>query len=214
MVTHPRIIRGGRILLRPLTGDDWSQWNEIRVRCREWLEPWEPLPDLAGPDPSIDRDAFKHRCAAWERQRQYDSAYGFGIFDVVQESLLGEVSLGTVQRGPFQNAFVGYWIDESMAGKELVPEAVVLTMRYAFEDLRLHRVEAAIVPRNEPSRRVAEKLGFRNEGVSVRFLQIRGLWEDHVRYAITMDEWFERREALLTRWVGSVSGVGQARRRR
>lgn len=101
-----------------------------------------------------------------------------------------------------------------MAGRALVPEAVVLTMRYALEDLRLHRAEAAIVPRNEPSRRVAEKIGFRNEGVSTRFLQIRGLWEDHVRYAFTMDDWFERRDVLLTRWIGSVTGVGHERRTR
>ena len=67
----------------------------------------------------------------------------------------GEVSLGNVQRGPFQSAFVGYWIDEAAAGNGYVPEGVVLMLRFAFEELRLHRIEAAIVPRNasEPPRR-------------------------------------------------------------
>lgn len=212
MVSHPRTIRGSRVMLRPLTVQDWPIWHDVRIRNREWVERWEPLPELPGPDPTDDKDAFKHRCAAWERQRQYDSAYGFGIFDIHTELLLGEVSLGTVQRGPFQNAYVGYWIDQSVAGTGLVPEAVVLVLRYAFEDLRLHRVEAAIVPRNEPSRRVAEKLGFRNEGISIRFLQIRGVWEDHVRYAMTHDEWAERREPLLQRWVESVGATHQSRR--
>ena len=45
-------------------------------------------------------------------------------------------------------------------------------MRFAFETLRLHRLEAAIVPRNAPSRRVAEKLALRDEGTAQRFLQI------------------------------------------
>ena len=69
----------------------------------------------------------------------------------------------------------------------------MLLLRYAFETLRLHRLEAAIVPRNAPSRRVAEKLGLRDEGTAHRFLQIHGVYEDHVRYAITAEEWAERR---------------------
>ena len=83
------------------------------------------------------------------------------------------MSLGSVQRGPFQMGYVGYWIDEALAGQGYVPEGVVLMMRHAFETLQLHRLEAAIVPRNAPSRRVAEKLGLRDEGVAVRFLQIQ-----------------------------------------
>ena len=59
----------------------------------------------------------------------------------------------------------------------------------------------AIIPRNERSRRVMEKLGLRDEGVALRYLEINGVWEDHVRYAITAEEWEERREALLKEWV-------------
>jgi ribosomal-protein-alanine N-acetyltransferase len=109
---------------------------------------------------------------------------------------IGEVSLGSVQRGPFQSANVGYWIDEPYAGHGYMPEAVAIVLRFAFDQLGLHRVEAAIVPRNARSRRVAEKLGMRDEGTSERFLQIRGVWEDHVRYAITAEEWAARKGEL------------------
>ena len=78
-----------------------------------------------------------------------------------------------------------------------MPEAVAVILRYAFEQLGLHRVEAAIVPRNTRSRRVAEKLRMRDEGTSARFLQIRGVWEDHVRYAITSEEWAVRKEEIF-----------------
>ena len=74
-----------------------------------------------------------------------------------------------------------------------MPEGVALILRYAFDELRLHRIEAAIVPRNAASRRVAEKLGLREEGTAERFLQIAGVYEDHVRYAITAEEWQVRR---------------------
>ncbi len=186
---------GPRVMLRPLVAEDHAQWRVVRERSREWLEQWEPLPDVGSPDPVRDRDAFRARCGAWERQRQFDTAYGFGLF-LNDGAFAGEVSLGSVLRGPFQSSFIGYWIDEAQAGHGYVPEAVALVIRYGFDSLGLHRMEAAIVPRNAKSRRVAAKLGLRDEGVARRFLQIRGVWEDHVRYAITYEEWIDRRAEL------------------
>lgn len=188
-------LTGPRIELRPLKGSDWEQWQDVRVRSRDWLEPWEPFGEPGAPDPIAVSDAFKARCGAWERQRHFDAAYGFGIF-LRNGPFIGEVSLGSVQRGPFQSANVGYWIDEPHAGHGYMPEAVVLAMRYGFEELGLHRIEAAIVPRNKASRRVAEKLGMREEGTSERFLQIRGVWEDHVRYAMTSEDWNQRKQEI------------------
>jgi [ribosomal protein S5]-alanine N-acetyltransferase len=186
---------GPRVMLRALEPGDFEAWRDIRLRCRDWLEVWEPLPEPGSPDPVSDREAFRARCGAWERQRQFDTAYGYGLF-LRDGTLLGEVSLGSVLRGPFQSGFIGYWVDEKQAGNSYVPEGVALVIRYGFEALGLHRLEAAIVPRNDKSRRVAEKLGLRDEGTARRFLQIRGVWEDHVRYAITREDWDARREAL------------------
>lgn len=194
-------LTGPRVELRGLRAEDWEAWRAVRLRSRRWLEQWEPLADVGAPDPVADQEAFRARCGAWERQRTFDSAYGFGIF-LRRGEFIGEVSLGTVQRGPFQSAFVGYWVDEAHAGNGYVPEAVVLMLRYAFDELGLHRVEAVIVPRNDRSRRVAHKLGFREEGVSERFLQIQGVWEDHVRYAITSEEFEERRDDYERHFLG------------
>ena len=134
-----------------------------------------------------------------ERERQIGSGYGFGIF--VGPRLVGELTLSSIQRGPFQSASIGYWIDRDWAGQSLVPEAVVVTLRFAFEMLGLHRVEVSIIPRNTASRRVAEKLDLRLEGISERFLEIDGEWEDHVRYAMTTEEWQLRRADLLSGWL-------------
>ena len=79
-----------------------------------------------------------------------------------------------------------------MAGSGLIPEAVVVVLQFAFETLRLHRIEVAIIPRNVASRRVVEKLELRDEGVALGFLEINGEWEDHVRYAMTSEEWAAR----------------------
>ena len=112
------------------------------------------------------------------------------------------MTLSSIQRGPFQSAFIGYWVDEALAGRGLVPEAVVVTLRFAFEAISLHRVEISIIPRNPASRRVVEKLGIREEGVALRFLEIDGVWEDHVRYAITAEEWAAREPNLVAEWLG------------
>ena len=72
---------------------------------------------------------------------------------------------------------------------------------FAFEEIDLHRVEICIVPRNANSRRIMEVLAIREEGLAERFLQINGVWEDHLRYAITTEEWCDRRDDLATTWL-------------
>ncbi len=192
-------------MLRPLTVSDWDAWREVRLRCRDWLEPWEPANEEGAADPLRDRDAFRSRCGAWDRQRHFDAAYGFGMFLRTNGRLAGEVSLGSVQRGPFQSAYIGYWVDAALAGQGLTPEGVAAVIRYGFDTLGLHRLEAAIVPRNAASRRVAEKLELREEGTSLRFLQIQGVYEDHIRYAITSEEWATRRADFEASFLATVA---------
>ncbi|MHB1929402.1 MAG: GNAT family N-acetyltransferase [Acidimicrobiales bacterium] len=190
---------GRRVMLRPLVVGDFEAWREVRRRSRDWLVKWEPRPLPGQPDATTDRRVFAARCGARERERQLGTGYGFGVF--VDGRLSGEINLSSVQRGPYQNAYVGYWIDEAMAGHGYTPEAFVIVARFAFEDLALHRLQASIIPRNTASRRVAEKLGLRNEGTAIRYLEINGVWEDHIRYAITAEEWDRRADAYRRDWL-------------
>lgn len=196
----PTRLTGRRVTLRPLTAEDFPAWSEVRSRCREWLVKWEPLALPGRPDPVRSKHAFGARCAARDREWQLGTGYGFGIF--VRRKFAGEINLGSVQRGPYQNGYVGYWIDEAVAGQGYMPESVVALARFAFEDIGLHRIQISIIPRNKASRRVVEKLGLREEGVAERYLQIAGVWEDHVRYAMTAEEWDERRADLVDQWLG------------
>lgn len=191
---------GRRVLLRPLVLSDFAAWREVRRRNVDWLTKWEPARIPGQPDVVEDRDAFAVRCSARQRERQLGTGFGFGIF--ADGRFGGEINLSSVQRGPFQSAYVGYWIDEKLAGNGYTPEALVVLCRYVFEELRLHRVQIAIIPRNLSSRRVVEKLGVRDEGTAVRYLEINGEWEDHVRYAITAEEWAQRRDELVGAWIG------------
>ena len=190
---------GHRVMLRPLAVADFPAWREVRQRCGEWLTRWEPQRLANQPDVTQDRDAFAVRCSARERERQLGTGFGFGIF--ADGQFCGEINLSSLQRGPFQNAYVGYWVDQAQAGRGLMPEAVVVLARFAFEELHLHRLQISIIPRNTASRRVVEKLGIRVEGVAERYLEINGAWEDHVRYAITSEEWSDRRLDLERVWL-------------
>jgi len=195
----PDELHGRRVLLRRLASTDFRQWREVRRRNAGWLLKWEPRPPKGNPDDTEDLAAFGARCGARQREWQLGTGYGFGIF--VEGMLAGEINVSGIQRGPFQNAYVGYWIDEARAGQGYVPEALATVARFAFEDVRLHRLQVAIIPRNRASRRVVEKLKLREEGLAVRYLAINGVWEDHLRYAITAEEWAERGPALLAEWV-------------
>jgi ribosomal-protein-alanine N-acetyltransferase len=191
---------GRRVVLRPLDARDFDQWRAVRRHNVDWLTRWEPKRIPGQADVIENRDAFAARCSARAREWQLGTGYGFGIFTTGGD-LIGEINLSSVQRGPFQNAYVGYWIDERHAGHGYTPEAVVVAARYCFEDLGLHRLQIAIIPRNGASRRVVEKLNLREEGVALRYLEINGVWEDHVRYAITAEEWEARRDELLRAWI-------------
>jgi ribosomal-protein-alanine N-acetyltransferase len=182
-----------------LTPADFPQWNDVRVRNERWLTPWEPLRLPNSADPTRNRDAFSSRCATRDRERQVGSAYGFGLF--VDNAFAGEININNVVRGAFQCGVIGYWIDERHAGKRYVAEGVVALARFAFEELHLHRLEICIVPRNTNSRRVMEVLNIRSEGVALRYLEINGTWEDHMRFAMTVEEWDARRDELVDRWL-------------
>lgn len=195
----PLRLYGRRIVLRPLAPSDFRSWSDVRRRNGEWLTSWEPSRQPNQPDPTTDRSAFASRCLQRDRDRAAGTAYQFGIF--VDQQIAGEVNLNNVIRGALQSCTVGYWIDQVHAGHGYTAEGVVLVLQFAFEQIGLHRVEICIVPRNHRSRRIVEKLGIRDEGVAQRFLEINGTWEDHIRYAITSEEWKERRRELVAAWL-------------
>ncbi len=199
-------LSGRRVLLRPLVPTDFPDWQEVRRRNDAWLTPWEPARNPSLPDVVESAEAFTMRCSARERERQLGTGFGFGIFvdsgRRTHARFAGEINLSSVQRGPFQSAYVGYWIDEAQAGHGYMPEALVAVARFAFEHVRLHRIQISIIPRNYRSRRVVEKLKIREEGISQRYLEINGVWEDHIRYGHTVEEWHDRRDELMKEWLG------------
>jgi ribosomal-protein-alanine N-acetyltransferase len=169
--------------IRPIEVADAPALLELRARNRAFLEPWEPLRDTRWLTLAAQEEAL----AAAVRERDAGRSLPFAILD--DGVLAGGVNLNALVRGVFDNAYLGYWVDEARGGRGVATEAVRLAVEHAFRAAGLHRVQAAVIPRNAASLRVLEKAGFREEGYAERYLRIAGRWEDHRLFAVTREEW-------------------------
>jgi ribosomal-protein-alanine N-acetyltransferase len=179
--TGPRHrIVGDGVVMRLPAAEDFEDWAALRTRSRSFLEPWEPIWN----EDELTRRAFRQRVKRAETEAESDEAYAFLVFRSQDNALLGGVTLGLVRRGVAQACTMGYWIGEPYAGKGFMTRAVRAVSSYAFSELHMRRIEAACLPRNEPSRRLLEKVGFQREGYARQYLCIAGRWEDHLLYAL------------------------------
>ncbi len=178
------VLHGEGFYLRHPDFSDHEAWAAVRGRSRTFLEPWEPV----WPPDDLTRTAFRRRIRRYHRDIREDSAYPFFMFAGRSDAFLGALTLSHVRRGVSQAATLGYWIGEPYAGQGLMTAAVRRLCHYAFRDLRLHRIEAACIPTNEPSRRVLRRCGFREEGLARAYLKINGRWQDHVLFALLAED--------------------------
>jgi ribosomal-protein-alanine N-acetyltransferase len=179
-VPRPVVVHGSRCSIRDLRPEDAEEMLDLRVRNRSFFEPFEPALSDDHFTRRAQLDAILLGNRAWDDDREYT----FGVA-LANGELVGRVRLSVVVRGPWQNANMGYYVDQASNGRGICTEAVGLVVGFAFDRLRLHRVQAAVMPRNTPSLRVLEKNGFRREGLAPSYLRINGAWEDHIILART-----------------------------
>ncbi len=178
------LIRTQNLILRAPLADDYSAWANLRMESRDFLTPWEPV----WTEDDLTRASFRLRVKRAAREIATDEAYSLFILDSRSETLLGGLTLGLVRRGVAQACTLGYWMGQRHAGKGHMTEAVRGALDFAFSELALHRVEAACLPHNEPSRRLLERVGFKHEGEARGYLRINGVWADHLLYGILASE--------------------------
>jgi ribosomal-protein-alanine N-acetyltransferase len=204
----PAVLADGPVGLRPIRQRDAAAWRAVRRRNVEWLRPWEATVPVPGEEPAPTFSLMVRRLRTEARERRtlpwvvtYDG------------QLAGQLTVGGISWGSLRSAHIGYWVDQAVAGRGVMPTAVALAVDHCFDALALHRVEVNIRPENTASRRVVEKLGFRYEGVRPRYLHIDGDWRDHLSYALLADEvpggllsrWHRSRAAIRTDSSGSTA---------
>lgn len=197
-LTEPSLLPGV-VGLRPIRVKDATAWRDTRVRNARWLRPWEPT----NPETPLYRTTLGPYVAMARTMRR-EARQGQTLPWVVTYDgrFAGQLTVGGIVWGSSRSAQVGYWIDEAYAGQGIIPTVLAMAMDHCFFAVGLHRVEATIRPENQASRRVVEKLGFREEGVRRRALHIDGAWRDHVCYALTVED---VQGGLLARWRSAVA---------
>jgi len=174
----PVLLENSEIFLRPLRFRDRRIWNQVRADNRDWLSPWEAT------IPAISEEGYKELPSFYEmvkilnHEARAGRSFSFAIWH--GKNLIGQISLGGVIYGAMRGGHIGYWIDRNFANRGYTTAAVEMLTQYAFEVLKLHRVEINLRPENASSRRVAEKAGFIFEGDRPRYLHIDGHWRDHI----------------------------------
>ncbi|MFZ4809153.1 MAG: GNAT family N-acetyltransferase [Hyphomicrobiaceae bacterium] len=183
-----RLLYGRGLYLRAPRPGDYAAWADLRERSRAHLTPWEP----SWARDELSRTAFRRRLRLYERDTLEDLGYAFFIFQDSNDGLLGGLTLSNVRRGVTQAGTLGYWVGAPFAGKGCMTEAVRVVVPFVFDELRLHRLEAACLPNNMASTRVLERNGFQREGFARRYLKIDGAWRDHVLYALLEEDVYAR----------------------
>ncbi len=178
------VVRGDGLYLRPAIAADYAAWARLREQSRAFLTPWEPtwLSD------DLTRAAFRRRLRRQAEDIAADESFAFLIFDATSDELLGGLTLGGIRRGVAQAATLGYWMGTHHAGKGRMTRAVAAVVRFGFDSLRLHRIEAACIPDNAPSIALLERNGFQREGFARAYLKINDAWRDHILLALLEGE--------------------------
>ena len=174
---------GERVVLRFPQESDRRAYLSLLRHSWDFLKPWQPTPPPdTDPFDSVVFDRVFD--ASWTERRR-----GLFLVDKETDRLLGCVNFNEIVRGVFQNCYLGYWIGKAYTGRGYMTEGLGLGLSYAFGELNLHRVEANVIPENLPSIALVQRLGFRKEGLSTKYLKIAGRWQDHEGWAMTIDDW-------------------------
>ena len=157
---------------------------DLYLRNRDHLRPWSPV----SPPGFHTLDGQRGRSLESANARAAGRGADYAIVETDGGTLVGSVGLSTILRGPLQTGDLGYLVDAGHCGRGYATEAVRQLLRIAFGELRLHRVQGAVMPSNTASLHVLARTGFREEGLALRYLCINGAWEDHRILARTVED--------------------------
>ncbi len=178
-------LKGERVFLRHPRYGDYKAWAALRGTSRDFLEPWEPR----WSKDELTRGAWRKRMQQYNCERARGTGQTFLIFECASSALAGGISLINIRRGAAQCGHIGYWMGEVFASRGLMADALSRLVSHSFDELGLHRIEAACIPKNVRSSRVLEKAGFSREGLLRSYLKIDGKWQDHVLFSLIDEDY-------------------------
>jgi [ribosomal protein S5]-alanine N-acetyltransferase len=173
---NQNIIRGKQIFLRQPAHGDRVELLKLNCESRSFHRGL-----VSPPKQPAEFHAYLSRCGK-------DDCVCFMICRTKDQAIVGTINLSQIFHGGFRSAYLGYYVGARYANRGYMTEALRMIMRYAFEDLKLHRLEANIQPQNTASIALVRRAGFIREGFSRRYLKLGGRWRDHERWAILAED--------------------------
>lgn len=181
----PIRVPAGVVRLRPVRQRDGAVWSRIRLADRNLLEPWEPVADVNW-EVRHAVSSWPSICSGLRAEARKGRMLPYAI--ELDGEFCGQLTIGNVTHGALRSAWIGYWVHSEVTGGGVATAALAMGLDHGFGVVRLHRIEATVRPENAASRRVLAKVGFRQEGLLERYLEVDGAWRDHLLVAITVEE--------------------------
>lgn len=181
----PVTVAAGVVSLRPVRLRDATVWSRCRTQDEQHLRPWEPTV-LGSWGARHSVSAWPGLCSSMRAAARKGVMMPFVI--EVDGRFCGQLTVGNIVRGPLLSAWIGYWVTRSATGGGIATAALALGVDHCFGPAGLHRLEATVRPENEASQAVLRNVGFREEGLLKRYLDINGEWRDHKLVALLADE--------------------------
>ncbi|MDT8719255.1 GNAT family N-acetyltransferase [Clostridium sp. 19966] len=172
-----KIYETERLVLKVLDKSYADLVLEYYSRNKLFLEEWEPRRNEG-----FYTKAYHEK----ELEKEYisiEKGDSFRVWILKKEDerkIIGSIGFSNIVRGAFLSCYLGYKLDKDEINKGYMTEAINKGIEIMFNEYGLHRIEANIMPKNKRSLRVAEKVGFYNEGLAYKYLNINGKWEDHI----------------------------------
>ena len=163
----PISVAGGAVTVRPVRLRDARVWSRLRIENQNSLLPWEPT--------GVGLWSARHNPAAWPGLHSVlrAEAKAGNMLPFVIEldgEYCGQLTVGNIQRGALRNAWIGYWVDAAVAGRGVATGALALGVDHCFGPAVLHKV------------------GFRDEGLLKRYMDVNSAWRDHLLLALTTED--------------------------
>lgn len=175
-----------RLIIRPYELKDFKCWQNAFIQMSPPLNRW----DLKKKEPhELTKAYFKKVLSGNNRRLKKDLYYDFAVFEKKSGNLIGNVALMDISRGVFQNAYLGYRLFNNYWGNGFAREMILGTLKIAFNQLKLHRIEAGIEKENKFSIKVAKATGLRHEGKKKRALYLNKTWVDLEVYSATCEDY-------------------------
>ncbi len=189
-----RSYRTSRLILEVLKPEDHEIVLDYYIRNKDFLKLWEPQRE----DSYFSKSKMMKLLYEDNKKINEGSSLRLWIFkeDEYKHRTIGSVCINNIIRGVFQSGFLGYKLDKDETGNGYMREALKKGIEVVFNELKLHRLEANIIPRNTASIKVIKSLGFYEEGLAKNYLYINGSWEDHYHYVLINDGFIFEKSAI------------------